>query len=97
MVMKTYIYWLTILFIIILLSLIQVFFSKKDKMWRGFLIPVVYWSCVIPTLCYKCLLTSEIRKNPDYYSAATYFFPGVWFIMIYFIFYYYRKYKEGCK
>lgn len=71
--------------------------QKKRKTWKGLLIPAVYWMYAIPCLCIKYLYTNQIRKIPDYYSAATYFFPGVWFIMVYFIFYYHREYKNYCK
>ena len=94
MLIKTYIYWIMVLLIIIFCSLFQMFLAKKDGVWKGYILPFAYWGYMIPKLWYSYLLANEVRLIPDFYSAATFFFPGVWFLMFYFTSYYHRKYRE---
>lgn len=87
---------LIILFVTtIILTMIQIWLSGKKYRWQGFLIPVCYLVFAIPYVSTH-FLTTRVFLIPDYYQTATFLFPGVWFVMIYFIFYYYRQYrKEG--
>lgn len=83
-----------LLIITIILTIIQIWLSKKECWWKGLFVPALYLVFAIPYVYTKLLPTSSIRLRPDYYHTATYIFPGIWFFMIYFIFYYYRQYKK---
>lgn len=67
---------------------------KVQKIWMGWILPVLYWLFMIPWIYTSFLSVSEIRKVPDYYSAATFLFPGLLFLMIFNGVYYYRKQKN---
>ena len=67
---------------------------KVQKMWMGWIFPVLYWLFTIPWIYTRFLSVNEIRKVPDYYSTATVLFPGLLFLMIYYIVGYYRKIEK---
>lgn len=79
----------------VVLTIAQVWLSRKKCWWQGIILPIIYWILAIPYIYEAFLTTGPIRRIPDYYQAATFFFPGAWFFMIYFIFYYYNQCKEG--
>lgn len=64
---------------------------KVHNMWIGWIPPIVYWMFILPWVYRRLLSVNEIRKVPDYYSTATYLFPGVLFLMGYYIVCYYKK------
>lgn len=68
---------------------------KVQKMWMGWILPVLYWLFMIPWIYTRFLSVNEIRKVPDYYSTATVLFPGFLFLMLYYIVCYYRKQKNN--
>ena len=74
-----------LLIITIILTVIQIWLSKKECWWKGLFVPALYLAFAIPYVCTKLLPTNSIRLRPDYYHTATYIFPGIWFFMIYFI------------
>ncbi len=83
-----------LLIISVVLTIIQIWLSGKECWWKGLFVPALYGIISVPYACNRFLPTSSIRLRPDYYQTATFIFPGIWFFMIYFIFYYYRQYKK---
>lgn len=77
--------------VVLVATVIQIIVSKKNW-WLGWIIPVVYGIGAGP-YALRFLRVGPIRHVPDYYQAATFFFPAVWLLMIFFIFYYYRQCK----
>lgn len=66
--------------------------AVKEIVWKGMVLPVIYWIIAAPYI--RNSLFSEIYLVPDFHQAAVFFFPGIWFIMIFFIFYYYNKCRK---
>ena len=66
-----------------------------QKIWIGWVLPIGYWMLMMPWIYRRFLSVSEIRKVPDYYSTVTFLFPGLLFLMIYYIVFYYRKQKNN--
>ena len=85
---------IVLLVVVIFFTVIQIWLSKKAHWWQGILVPVIYLVAAIPYSYSAFLTTGPISLRPDYYQAATFLFPGIWFLMIYFIFYYYYKCKK---
>ncbi len=80
--------------VVIVATIVQIAVSGKGNWRLGWVVPVVYGMIAGP-YALRFLKVGPIRHVPDYYQAATFFFPAVWFLMIFFIFYYYRQYMEG--
>lgn len=76
--------------VVILATIAQILISKRGKRYHGLVIPVLYGIAAGP-YALRFLQVGPIRHVPDYYQAATFLFPAVWFFMIYFIVYYYRQ------
>lgn len=72
---------------------LQIYFAKKGSKWKQYILPCIYLLLHMEKILGT--LSVKVRLRPDYYQAATISFPCIWLIMIYFIFYYYWRYKEG--
>lgn len=77
--------------IIITFTIIQILLSKKGHWWKGLLLPSIYLLFTAKDII--STFDTTIRLIPNYYQAATLFFPSVWLLMIYYIYYYYWKCK----
>ena len=86
-----------LLIITIILTVIQIWLSKKECWWKGLFVPALCGILSIPYACTRFLPTNSILLGSDYYQTATFIFPGIWFFMIYFTFYYYKQYKKEVK
>lgn len=85
--------YVAILLLIAVLSGAQIWISQKGAMWRGFLIPALYLALAAKGI-YDSLLVVGPRYQSDYYQAGVLLFPGIWYIIVYFVSYYYKKSKE---
>lgn len=85
---------IVLLILTMILTAVQVWFSRSGHWKKGIIIPVIYCLFSFPNI-YSHLTVSPAKLIPDYYQAATFFYPSIWLLMIYFILYYHRKYKEA--
>jgi len=78
---------------VILLSIAQSYLAARKPWYTGLFFPGIYWVFAVPYIIGEYIGTSEIQLAPDYYSAASFFFPGIWLILLYYMVFYYQKWK----
>lgn len=76
----------------IVFSGVQVYFAKHRPWYMGLFLPVIYWIFAAPYIR-NCIITGENQLRTDYYSAATFFFPGIWLFLLYYIVFFYWKWR----
>lgn len=81
----------------VLFTIVQIWLAGKQQWWQGLILPILYWCVTVPFVKKHFLTVGGILIGKDYHSMYTFLFPGLWLVMIYFIFYYYSKYKEAEK
>lgn len=64
-----------LLIITIILTIIQIWLSKKECWWKGLFVPALYLVFSIPYVCTKLLPTSSIRLDLTTIIQPPIFFP----------------------
>ncbi len=89
-------YRIIMISVIVLFTIFQLFLAKRSRWWEGYIIPAVYFIFNTHKI-WAALAASEVRLKPDFFEAGVLLFIGIWFLMIYFIFYYYWLCRKGDK
>ncbi len=78
---------------VILFSIAQSYLAARKPWYVGLFFPGIYLALAIPYIIGEYIGTNEIQLVPDYYSAVSFFFPGIWLILLYYTVFYYQKWK----
>lgn len=81
---------LILLLSIPVLSLVQIFLSKRNSTLVGYLVPIIS-ALVSAPYALGALEIVGPRLRPDYYQAAALMLPSIWYLLLFFAAYYYRR------